>query len=84
MDEYINLTSNLELLDAELSVSQSTLETWMQEDFSDTAICPHLSDYCDTCFSYQISLNSLSQQIIMHKVMQCSTIHTPLYSNLIP
>ena len=66
---YKSVTSSTDLLDTNLKVSTSTIENWLKQDFPDTAVSPHLSDYCPTCFEFKMSLNSLKIQINMHKVM---------------
>lgn len=49
-------------------ISFSTLESWFAEDFPDTSICPHKSDYCSICFSINQSLVSVQQKILLNKV----------------
>lgn len=51
-----------------MKISASTLANWMQEDFPDTSVCPHKSDYCSSCFEFNASLESLQTQMNLHKV----------------
>lgn len=58
----------LGLLDATISISDSCLGNWMELYFPDTAISPHLSDYCPACFTFTTSIDSLFIQMRMLKV----------------
>ena len=60
-----------EMIDASLKVCSRTLTNWFGEDFPNTAICPHKSDYCPYCFDFHTSLNSLKQQIALLEVFIC-------------
>jgi hypothetical protein len=64
MDSY-HLTG---LLDPGLTVSASTLGNWMTAHFGDTAVCPHKSDYCPSCFEFTTSLESLQVTMNLNKV----------------
>ncbi len=50
------------------SVSAKTLSNWFNEDFPNTAVCPHMTNYCGECFEYKTSIKSLQQKINLHKV----------------
>lgn len=65
---YLNLKYFIGLLEDSQTVSQSTLDNWMKEDFSDTGVCPHKSDYCAECYEFENSLDSIKTQISLHKV----------------
>jgi hypothetical protein len=50
------------------TVGDRTLGSWFNQDFPDTAVCPHKTDYCPECFEYKTSIKSLQQKIDLHKV----------------
>ena len=55
-------------MDSTLRVSDSTLHNWMKQDFSNTAICPPLTDYCPACYQFNVSIESAQISINLHKV----------------
>ena len=57
------------------SVSARALGNWFKEDFPDTAVCPHKTDYCGECFEYKTSIKSIHQKINLHKVCHHSYIN---------
>ncbi len=50
-------------------VSSRTLGYWFAQDFKDTAVCPHKTDYCGECFEYKTSMKALQQKINLFKVI---------------
>lgn len=50
------------------TVAEITLHKWFREEFPDTGICPHKTDYCQTCFEYGQHTTSYKQQLNMLKV----------------
>ena len=50
------------------TVGMTTLGEWMKQEFPDTEVCPHKSDYCPSCFAFKISLSSIKQKISLHQV----------------
>lgn len=56
------------------TVSARTLGNWFLEDFKDTAVCPHKTDYCPECFEYRTSMKSLKQKIDLFRVCHINNI----------
>lgn len=48
------------------SCSHRTFHRWFNEEFQDTKLSPHVSDYCSTCTSYKTELNSLEESKSKH------------------
>ncbi len=67
-----NINKTIELLDSTLTIAPQTLISWFEVDFPDTAIFLPKSDYCETCFEFHTSLDSLKIQMNLHKVF-CNT-----------
>ena len=63
-----NSPFNSGILNPSWSVGVSTLEKWLVEDFPDTAIYAHKSDYCPECFEFETLLASLAIKMKLHKV----------------
>jgi hypothetical protein len=40
----------------------------MTQDFLDTDIYPHKTDYCAKCFEFKTLLESLETQLTLHKI----------------
>ena len=50
------------------TVGMTILSEWMKQEFPDTDVCPHKSDYCSSCFAFKISLSSIKQKISLYQV----------------
>jgi hypothetical protein len=50
------------------TVGDRTLRSWFNQDFPDTDVCPHKTDYCPDCFEYKSSIKSLQIKIDLNKV----------------
>ena len=51
-------------------ISHTTCHNWMNWFYPTTCICPHKTDYCETCKNCKIKLNSLKLQMQMRAVRQ--------------
>ena len=56
-------------IDMDHEVHDFTLLRWFNEDFPDTDVCPHKSDYCPECYRLTSAIESITIKQTQFKVL---------------